>query len=84
MKVLTENEIWRVAVLLWEEIPCPRIAQVNRITRRVIKMGVSNDFLAMKGSISVGVRDDFFQQTKHGLRRKDTLLVFPAPPASST
>ena len=69
----------------WEEIPCAKISaheQGNRIARRVIKMGGSNNFLAMKGSISVGVRDDF-QQTKHGMRRKDT-LVFPAPLASST
>ena len=86
MKMLTENEIWRAAMQVWEEIPCAKIAsayvQANRIARRVIKMGGSNDFLAVKGSISVGVRDDF-QQTKHGLRRKDT-LVFPAPPASPT
>ena len=60
----------------------PAYVQANRIAKRVIKMGGSNDFLAVKGSISVGVRDDF-QQTKHGLKRKDA-LVFPAPPASST
>jgi hypothetical protein len=87
MKVLTEDEIWRAALqVLWEEIPCAKIAsasvQANRIAKRVIKMGGSNDFLAVKGSISVGVRDDF-QQTKNGLRRKDT-LVFAAPPALST
>ena len=73
MKVLTEeNEIsWRAAMqVCWEEIPCLKTAhvQANRIARRVMKMGGSNDFLAVKGSISVGVRDDF-QQTKHGLWR---------------
>ena len=71
---------------VWEKIPCAKIAsayvQANRIAERVIKMGGSNDFLAVKGSISVGVRDDF-QQTKHGLRSKDT-LDFPATPASPT
>jgi hypothetical protein len=43
-------------------------------------MGGSNDFLAVKGSISVGVRYDF-QQTSYGLRRKDT-QVFATPPVS--
>jgi hypothetical protein len=88
MKVLTEDDIWRVLALqVWEVIPCAKkiasaYVQANRIAKRVINMGGSNDFLAMKGSISVSVRDDF-QQTKNGLRRKDT-LVFAAPPALST
>jgi hypothetical protein len=86
MKVLTENEIWKAALQVWEEIPCAKIVsayvQAHRIAKRVIKMGGSNDFLPVKGSISVGVRDDF-QQTEHGLRRKDT-QVFAAAPASST
>jgi hypothetical protein len=43
-------------------------------------VGGSDDFLAMKGSISASVRDDF-QQRKHGLRCKDS-LVFAAPPPS--
>jgi hypothetical protein len=43
-------------------------------------MGCSNDFLAVKGSISVGAQGDF-QQTKHGLQRKDS-LVFAAPAPS--
>jgi hypothetical protein len=61
---------------------CLSYVEANRIAKRVFKMGGSNDFLAVKGSTSVGVRDDF-QQTKDGLRRKDT-LVFASPPASST
>jgi hypothetical protein len=71
MKVLTEDQIWRAALQVWEEIPCAKIAsayvQSHHIAKRVIEMGGSNDFLVVKGSISVGVRDDF-QQTKHGLR----------------
>jgi hypothetical protein len=86
MKVLTEDEIWRVTLQVWEEIPCTKIAsayvQAIQIAKRVIKMGGSNDFLAVKGSFSVSIRDDF-QQSKDGLQRKDT-LVFAAPPASST
>jgi hypothetical protein len=72
---------------VWEEIPYTKIAsayvQANRIAKRVIKMGGSNDFIAWNGSISVGVRDDF-QQTKNGLLHKQDALVFAAPPALST
>jgi threonine aldolase len=38
----------------------------------------SNDIFAVKGSIIVGVQDDF-QQTKHVLQRKGS-LVFAATP----
>jgi hypothetical protein len=59
MKVLIEDQIWQAALQVWEEIPCAKIAsahvQAHRITKRVIKMGGSNHFLAVKGSISVGV-----------------------------
>jgi hypothetical protein len=79
MKRLTEDQIWRATLQVWEEIPCAKIAsayvQAHPIARRVMEVGGSNDFLAVKGSISVGVRDDF-QQIKHGLH------VFGAQPPS--
>jgi hypothetical protein len=57
-KLLTEDQIWRAALQVWEEIPCTKITsahvQAQQFAKRVVKMD-GNDNLFVEQSISVGV-----------------------------
>ncbi len=72
--MLTEDEIWKNAETVWNELPSSKIAsgfvQASRIAKEVIKQNGDNSFLGTQGRISTGIRRDF-NETAKGLSRKD-------------
>jgi hypothetical protein len=74
LKVLTEDEIWKNAEMVWNELPSSKIAsgfiQASRIAKEVIKQNGDNSFLGAQGRISRGIRRDF-NETAKGLSWKD-------------
>jgi hypothetical protein len=74
LKVLTEDEIWKNAETVWNELPSSKIAsafiQASRIAKEIIKQNGDNSFLGAQGRISTGIRRDF-NETAKGLSRKD-------------
>ena len=85
LKVLTEDEIWKVANEVWKALPNSKIAsgyvQAHRIAAEVIKAGGSNEFLGVGGNIHSGVRKDF-HETATGLKRRDGVHI-SAPAAQN-
>ena len=82
-RVLSENEIWKNAMDVWEKLPSSKIANSFVVAKRnadkVIKYKGSNHFLSgYKGAVDAGVRQDF-EDTADGNRRKDknTLPFIP-------
>ena len=80
--VLSENEIWEIALEVWEKLQSSKIAlayvQVYRIAGKVVEAEGGNEFLGIGGTPHVGIMKDFYPTNK-GLARKDGINM-PAPP----
>ena len=78
LKVLSEDEIWKVAEEVWRALPNFKIAsgyiQAHRIAAEVVKSRGDNKFLGVGGNIHSGVRKDF-TETATGLVRKDKKII---------
>jgi hypothetical protein len=78
LKVLMEDEIWKNAETVWNELPSSKIAsgfvQVSCIAKEVIKQNYDNSVLGMmQGRISTGIRRDFNETAKGVSSRKTTI-----------
>jgi hypothetical protein len=70
LTVLTEDEIWKNAETVWNELPSSKIAsgfvQASCIAKEVIKQNGDNSILGTQGRISTGIRRDFLNETERG------------------
>lgn len=84
--MLNEDRIWSTAQEVWENFPLEKVASPGfvhayRITKDVIKAKGDNNFLGIRGSIHVGVDQDFKATDTAGLVlvRKDGKVIVPPP-----
>ena len=83
--VLSENEIWEIALEVWEKMQSSMIAleyvQVYRIAGKVVEAEGGNGFVGIGGTPHVGIMKDSYPTNKF-LARKGGINM-PAPPHDS-
>ena len=84
--ILSENEIWEIALEVWEKLKSSKIAsayvQAYRISGKLVEAEGGNEFPRIGGTTHVGIRKDFYPTIK-GLDRKDVMHMPATPPAAA-
>ena len=83
--VLSDNEIWEIALEVWENLKSSKIAsayvQEYRILGKVVEAEGGNEFPGIGGTPHFCI-GKYFYSTENGLDRKDGIHM-PAPPPAT-
>ena len=82
LHVLSEDEIWKASLEVWQNLPNCKIARSYVLSYRLAQKAIENEgdntFLGEKKGLSSNVKQDF-HDTYAGVKRKDGNAILPPP-----